>query len=189
MAADLPPWAVHVNDLPTDNPERLLGENLGNTITTFVGHLAREFPNPHVNTLMVHVWNLFGSRTVPVAMYEVPTMSFVVVGSMEDPQPILLVPQSWLLRGVLEPTMAVAALVFCGSQAVDFYNGLLLTDRETCMSRAAAYEAEFLLTTQKNWPETKFNGYQRSVLEKFPTGLPDHLRYEMKPTPTPPVAP
>lgn len=181
--SDLPPWAVHVNDLSHTDPDRRWGVVIGDTITHFVGHLANDFPNEPVNRLMGHVWNLFGSRRVNVAMYKVSSLSFGVFGTLQSPIPVMLIPQSWLQLGITDPLMAVAGLVYCGSQAVDFYNGLLLTDRETCMKRALAYESEFLLSTLKRWPETVLNDYQREVLDQYPQGFPSDLVYEMKPSP------
>lgn len=160
-----------------------LARALGDQVTQYVGYLGHEFPNGVIRPLMRHVWNLFGSNTVPVALADVPTPSFGILGLQEgQPVPAVFLPSTWLLQGVLEPLMAVSAMVYCGSHAVDFYNGKLGHLDDSVAKRARAYEAEFLRTVLATWPPPAgrgLNEYQQGVLADYPDGLPDDLRYTM----------
>ena len=75
--------------------------------------------------------------------------------------------------------MAVGALVFNGSQAIDYYNGRIGKDRDPMTlitKRCLNYEAEFLRTV----PAALLNKYQREVLEMFPVFDEQYL-YEYRP--------
>ncbi len=165
--------------------ERASGTVLGNAVTQHVGALCH-FPNPIIATLMQHVWNIYGSRTVRVAMADaVETPSFAVFPPKagQDLLPVVMVPPSWLINP--DPGMRLGAMVFCGSQAVDFFNGRLLGNSPECHRRAQANESEFLQTFMRDYPAWQPNPYQEKVRARFPDGIKGtDLQYEFRPTPT-----
>jgi hypothetical protein len=69
------------------------------------------------------------------------------------------------------PVLQMGAVVFVGSQAVDYYNGKLTYEaHKNVLSRAYAYEAEYLLTILTMGCQT-MTEYQKGVLKRFGEGL------------------
>jgi hypothetical protein len=65
----------------------------------------------------------------------------------------------------------LGALVFVGSQAVDYYNGKIWSEFEKAKNRARAYEAEYLMTLKEAVPDLTLNEWQQDVLGAFPEGI------------------
>lgn len=157
-----------VEKMPLDDPRRDPVLRLGDTVTLGVGHLRSVFPNPRINALMRLVWDIIGHRVVPVAMGpNVPSLTVGVVNT----QAVIFTPHNWLDMVAADPFYQLGALVFVGSQAMDFFTGRVKvqSDVHALQQRALAHEAEYLLTaTRLGAP---LNTYQRQVLEEFPQGL------------------
>lgn len=136
------------------------------------------FPNERVRGLAQAIWDVFHHRRVVLAMGpEVPTLTFAAFGSAKGLQGIAFAPHNWAEIVREDPLMQLGAVVMVGSQAVDFYNGRLLTDsRATFGQRAMAYEAEYLRTLALDAP----NPYQKKVLTEHPTWDPA-FEYDRKP--------
>lgn len=160
-----------VEKMPKGDPMRIKGERLGERFTEGVAML-KLWPSPDVRTLMSFVWDIVGNRVVPTALGpEVPTLTFAAMGNPAMPDGILFVPHNW--EGMIQedPVCQLGALVFVGSQVVDYYNKRVGFEVEAVKKRARANEAEFLLTIKEAQPDHKFNDWQRSVLDEFPQGL------------------
>jgi hypothetical protein len=176
------------DDLDPGDPVRAAGKAVGEYVTSLVGYLAVGFPNEHVNRLMAQVWDLVGSCTTPVAIGAVETPSVALI--QQDGQKVLaiLVPPKWLENGAKDYTMMVGSMIFCGSQAVDYYNGQLLGQGQVAADRARAYEVEALHVIQAADPSFTPNPYQTAILRCYPQGIRSKgiKLYEEKPTPANP---
>ena len=184
-------FGVWVGNLPPDDPLRVTGMSVGDRITAIVGSLSTVFPNETTNHLMRQVWHLFGSRTAMTAVYPVATPTVAVIGNKTGFA--VLFPLNWVEDASKDPVMAGGALVFCGSQAVDGYNGCLVGPLFAPISkkRARAYEAEYLLAVRAASPDWGPNEYQKGVLAEFPEGVKSakELMYVGKPAPSSPPPP
>jgi hypothetical protein len=172
-----------------DHPELLPEATMiGNQFASMVDFLRdKKFPNIHIRELMDLIYNLVGSKMVPVGVVEVETVSFMAEVKHGEKTGLILIPPKFLELCKENITMQFCALVFAGSQARDFYNDEMKKggkySRKVIIDRAFYYEAELLLLLKD---EAGFipTDYQKGVLEKYPKGLdsmPDELKYESKP--------
>lgn len=174
-----------VEKLAESDPLRAKGMMLGDRFTEGVAML-KGFPNPELRKLMSMVWDIVGNRLVPIAMGpKVPSLSFAAMGNRKKPDGIIFLPHNWQEMIEEDPVCQLGALVFVGSQAVDYYNDRVGREPEAMMRRARANEAEYLVTVREVSPGHKFNEWQLKMLEEFPEGLrspgiKSHL-YEFKP--------
>lgn len=161
-----------VGSLQDGDPLKAEAQALGNRITQLVGFLAIAFPNETINRLMGQVWHLFGSKTVATLLYpDVKTPSFAAVSNGKTVMPLVLFPPDWVGKVRTNPRNAMGALVFCGSQAVDAYNGKVVGQSEATRERARANEAEYLLTLRTFDPTWVPDTYQAAVLAEYPEGV------------------
>jgi hypothetical protein len=87
-----------------------------------------------------------------------------------------MVPWDWDKMCLDDHYMQLGGLVFIGSECSDFGHKRMHNGSDTpSLIRARAYEAEYLLTLQKQLPNFKPNNYQRQILAQFPKGLDSHL--------------
>ncbi len=162
---------VRAENLPKDDPVRVKGERAAAYFTDGVGMLKTIFPNPAIRDLMAMVWNVVGHRIVPTAMGpEVPTLTLAAVGSRLTPQAMIFIPHRWVEMVHENPVYQLGALVFVGSQAVDFYNGRIVSESEAAKKRARANEAEYIITLREAVPDLKLNEWQEGELAEFPEG-------------------
>ncbi len=160
---------VHDKDLP-EGPEKDHAKAICDAFTSSVDFLRRGFPNQAIQARAAILWDLCGSKIIPLALGpNVPTLSFAKMG----PNGIIFVPEDWVAQISRNPVHQMAAVVFVGSQAVDCYNDLIKTREEArqILRRARLYEAEYLLTLRQVAKDYKLNDYQESVLKEFPKGL------------------
>lgn len=161
--------AVPIQDTPKTDPDALGAQQI---FTAGVDFLAKLFPNPAINRLMKAAWEVIGQKVVPVCFgLRVQTLSFIMENASS--QPFIATPPSWARKMHLDPITQVGALVFVGSQAVDYTNDFLQcpTDREKVLLRAKAYEAEYLMTVRGLTPSWEPNSYQESLFKEFPEGV------------------
>lgn len=171
MMAAFTKGGERVEKLAKGDPRRVNAEKLGNRFTEGVAML-KLWPNPNVRTLMSMVWDIVGHRVVPIALGpEVESLTFGAMGNPAMPDAIIFVPPKWEKLIQEDPVCQLGALVFVGSQAVDYYNGRVGYEPEAMKRRARANEAEFLMTIKTDTPAHKMNDWQASVLEEFPEGL------------------
>lgn len=161
---------VHVKDLPEGDPLRAKGEEFGDRFTEGVAFLKR-FPNENIARLMSLVWDIVGHRVVPVALGPgVVSLTFGALKKGPKVDGIIFVPPKWNELLQRDPVFQVGALVFVGSQVVDFYNERLY-EGVIMQIRARAYEAEYLREIQRMSPKYALNEYQEELLRQFPDGL------------------
>jgi hypothetical protein len=163
---------TNVDKLPDSDPKKAKGQAMGDFFTQGVGYLKTDFPNDTIRKLMSLVWDIVGSKITPIAMGpDVQSVSIAVFGNPVLPQAAVFLPHNWLDELKRDPVLQMGALVFVGSQIVDFYNRRLMDQAEQSIKRARAHEAEFLLTSKRHVPHLVFNDYQKKVLEDFPEGV------------------
>lgn len=132
----------------------------------------------HANTTLAQlghrIWDVIHHRLVHVAMTSVPTAHFLAARKDNVDQGVVLLPLDWVAMVAKEPVMQFGAVIFTGSQAVDYYNGRITTDgSERIGERASAYESEMLKDVRRQL----LNKYQRAVLQRFPIGFEARLGY------------
>jgi hypothetical protein len=169
-------------DLPEGDPTKIKAKAICAAFTSGVDFLRSAFPNENIRKLMRLVWQICGSKIVPVAMGpNVPTLSFGKYG----PKAIIFTPENWVDQIQKDPVYQMGAMVFVGSQAADHYNERLSTMEQGKESsrRARAYEAEYLHTIRKLVRGHTFNDYQKAILADMPEGLASakDIFYEHKP--------
>lgn len=160
------------------------------TITAMVGMLAQadDLGGEPIRELMGQVYCLIGSGTTPATVTPmVQTPSALCIGSATDvdsQQMVIMFPVGWSSMAESDPWMAMGALVYCGSQCVDWFNERLVGQMEEAGRRAQAYEATYLHALGSR---LKPNAYQREVMSKFPGGISDvsELLYECREVPAP----
>lgn len=158
--------------LPDGDPKKLKAQAMGDSFTLGVGYLKTTFPNAALQKLMALVWDIMGNKLIPVAMGpDVQSVSIAVFGNPILPQAAVFLPHHWLDDLKRDPVLQMGAIVFVGSQIMDFYNRRLITEAEQSIKRARAYEAEFLLTSRRQSPHLVLNDYQQRILNDYPEGL------------------
>src|SRR5512141_1807258 len=86
--------------------------------------LLRGFRNPRISNLATNIWQVFEHRhTVLAVGPPVASLSFAAVVRQGVIQAMVLAPADWYETAIKDPVMQVGAILFTGSQAVDFYNG------------------------------------------------------------------
>jgi hypothetical protein len=168
------PGSAHIDDLDPNDPDAYEAKSLEVMFTTIVAALTKH-GNRKIAILGQHLWEVINQRLVHVARdARPPTLSFLVATTGGVVQGIILVPVGWLAMIQVDPAMEVGAIVYVGSQAVDFFNGRLKFDSsDRIRARAAAYEAEFL----KTLPRSTLNAYQQEILGKFSNGFDEQFSY------------
>lgn len=163
---------VEVEDLADADPRKHVLRRMGDKFTAAVHFLRSEFPNESIRRLMATVWDLVGHRIVPLShgpTHGVWSLSFCAYVRGGRHHAVLMVPDNWLEQMKKDPVYETGAIVFVGSQAVDFYNDRVSDGHVEDRSRG--FEAEYLLTVKKLSPSYKLNDYQVSVLEQCPKGI------------------
>lgn len=161
----------NAKELSKDDPNYNGGREVEALFTGGVDFLRSIFPNPVIRRLASVLWETVGQKITPVAWGPpVRSLSFMVTGPKSAPQAMIIAPQTWADMVSQDPIMQLGALVFVGSQAVDYAHEHFLADANV-KSRAIAYEAEFLNTVRSLTPAWEPCDYQSSVLQEFPDGL------------------
>jgi hypothetical protein len=135
--------------------------------------LRKLFPNPVINRLMRATWDTVGNKIVPVCFgFKVPTLAFIL--ESDSAQPFIATPKKWASMVHRDPITQMGALVFVGSQAVDYAHERIPThqgEKEKMALRARAYESEYLSTVRGLTPSWEPNRYQEELLREFPEGV------------------
>ena len=140
----------------------------------------KSWDNPVISDLMSYVWDVFHHHHVSMVMGpDVSVLSFALARGKEGLKAIIFAPHNWadMVKG--DPLMQLGAIITNGSQAVDYYNGLITgrIDIAIARDRAESYEAEYLKMMKKSHP---LNEYQWSILAKYPDGFDSTKAYERK---------
>lgn len=164
---------VLAEELPETDPQFAELKRKGHLFTVCVDLLRAHanVPSPRLNQLMGLTWTLVSRRIVPVATgLPVATLHVAVVRQDGAEQARIFMPDDWPEMVLADCVGQLGAVVWAGSQAVDFYNGR--PGGAVAMgSRAQAFEAEFLLLWQRGDPTWIPNPYQTSVMRRWPGGL------------------
>lgn len=180
---------VRLNKLDPASEEAQQAHEMEHCFTTGAAFLRVAFPNERVKNLMNFVWDVVGGQRVPVVLGpRVQSISIAMIGTKDaatkevtGTRAVIMLPQDWLAKIKENPLLQLGAIVFVGSQSVDFVHGRVHGVKE----RAFAYEAEYLKTLQKMLPQWKPNDYQHSILKNYADGLDTEvvkpLLYTMKP--------
>lgn len=178
---------VNVRDLPAGAAKEK-GLEMERQFTTVVD-ILRNFPNPHICELGKLLWNLVEHSITPVAVGpDVPTISFAALGAargdkIEEPRRgLIILPLNWLDELKNHPTYITGGVIYVGSQCRDLYNGRIVQDgMDLVVDRAAAYEAEYVLTMQKMAGPSPIPRHQ-GLVKKYPEGIKScGVMYEAKP--------
>ncbi len=200
----------HANDMG-DDPFAVKAKTAADRFTDMVKFLKNPVTTPvtSLRTLGHLIWDMVHYRITHTAMFSgINAMHFYgeLAGQKRNPAfshipapngkfTIFLLPENWLEMVDQDAIMQLGGLIFCGSQARDFYNekygDLAAKTGEThspAVRRAAAFEAEWLMycrgiqeTSKAEWHP---NDYQKSIMADYPKGLaslPPELWYESKP--------
>src|SRR5574338_1648315 len=128
-------------NLPEGDPKKLKAQAMGDAFTQGVGYLKTDFPNDSIRKLMALVWDIVGHKITPVAVGpDVQSVSLAAFGNPGLPQAAVFLPHNWLNEIEVDPVLQMVALVFVGSQIVDFYNRKLLGESGESIKRARAHE-------------------------------------------------
>jgi hypothetical protein len=147
-------------------------KDIERVFTLGVDFLRVEFPNPAINRLMGIVSDVVKQRVAPVCSgLKVPTLSFILAGVKTAPQAMIATPANWVDMVRKDPLTQLGALVYVGSQAVDYANDRFLGERPNVAPRAKAYEAEYLNTVKGLTPTWEPVTYQADTLSEFPDGI------------------
>lgn len=163
-----------VDSLEDSDPLKAKGQAMSNIVTVCVNFLRRQFPNSAIRELMGLSWDIIGHNIVSTMLGPaVPTLSFVVFSRSGVLTGVIVPPEDWVSLFAENPAYQLGALVFVGSQAVDFYNDRYIREgRDAVVNRCRAYEAEFIRTYKQVMdPEYALNDYQAKLCEEFPRGL------------------
>lgn len=174
LAAFLSP-GVLLEKLDAADARREPGIRMRNAFEAGVGLLAKDFPNERIRVLMRFVWDLVGYKITPVGIGpDVQSISLAMAEREKIPQAYIFLPLKWIEQLQEDAVLQMGALVFTGSQALDFYNQKLVSTQDgvrQTIARARAHEAEFLLTLKKVMPEWAPGAYQTGVINEYPEGV------------------
>lgn len=176
IAAFNPDNGVRVEKLDPNDKEAQAARVIEGIFTGGVGFLCN-FPRPTIQSLGKAIWDIFHHRRVSVAVGPaVPALSLAAYGNKANLQALVLAPRNWVEMVMDDPIMQLGGIVFVGSQAVDFYNGRILTEHNVVLERARSYESEFILGMELK----ELNSWQRDTVELYPNGFEAKFQYERR---------
>lgn len=178
----------HADQLPADDPDRKKGMEISNLFSSMVDFLRNfeSIPNKKINALASLFWDLVGNNICPVAVTNVPTLSFWGEYQSSESLAMILLPENFLQMVKEDDVMQLGAILSAASKAKDYWNRKFVGYNETTANsdaRAYTYETEMFLLCPPTW---KPNSYQQKIIERFPFGLrsaPAGLHYESRPYP------
>lgn len=133
--------------------------------------LLRTVPNPAVTTITsiaAKAWEA-GALDVREITPGAPSAVFLLLGDMDFPRATIRLPSGWEALFCVTPHSFVSAVVRSASLAVDHFNNRYVGETVNAHERAAAYEAEYLLTAGS--PSWTFNGSQEALVRAYPEGI------------------
>ena len=180
VGAFQPDKGTHIEKLDKADPTYRQARTIEAAFTGGVEVLRSAFPNERIRALGSVIWDIFHHRYVSMALGPaVPTLSIGIFGRPDALQALVFAPHNWAEMTAKNPLMELGAIVLVGSQAVDFYNGRVLTDGSgVMMHRARSYEAEYIRSLGS---AVKLTDYQQELLREFPHGFDTRLDYKRKP--------
>ncbi len=133
----------------------------------------RGLPHPSTQAMAESLWEIVYHNLVFVSLAEAGEEMQLAIQTLECnfQQALLKVPVDWFETFIDDPIYQLGGALFAGSQAVDFYNGLLATDPDSSNELALAHEAELIKLAIYEFPTYQLDDYQTQLLETFPEGL------------------
>ena len=133
----------------------------------------RGFPHPGTQAMAESLWEIIYHNLVFVSLAEPGEEMQLITQTIEADfqQALIKVPQDWLEAFLDDPIFQLGGALYAGSQAVDFYNGILSTDPDLSGDLAAAHEAEVIKLALYEFPTYQLDDYQRQLLDLYPEGL------------------
>ncbi len=171
--------ADHVDGLDQMSAQARRARQIEATYTSAVAFLRDSFPNDEVRKLATQLWRSVESKKTPTAMTDVvKTVHFLALARGLLWQALVLIPENWYEMVRRDPLAQLGAVVWAGSQAVDFANHKIRESQDAdALARAGAYEAEYLLTIRRTSPHWEPHAYQSAVIERYPEGTrTEHVR-------------
>jgi hypothetical protein len=159
-------------DLPDTDPKKKTVALVSYAMTNLVGQLRNTAAHPEVRNLMSLVWALLEHHVVFVTLgSSTDSLCFTIFEADDKLNAMVLVPMNWPQLILQNQHLQLGAMVMIGSQCADFYHGKFKTkkDSEAVVTRARAYEAEYLLGVSKE--TLPLVPYQKNLLQEFPRGL------------------
>ena len=166
---------------PRPDNEKKEHAQIVKTFDSMVDYLrtSENFPNSEINKLSTLMWRLIGNKHILVALDpsgNIPTISFAVLGSVDNQTPIIFLPQNFLDQVRDNPSVQLGAIAFTASQCKDYFMGNVTgSNGQEIQTRAYANEAETLKTmsdiAKSEGVTLNFTEYQNIVLTNFPNGL------------------
>lgn len=178
----------HVNNLGAC-PEKTEYILIQDQLTAWIDKLRQPslFHNKTINNLMSLFWNLIGHKITPAAITPIHSISFIAEQRGTSASGIVLCPPHWRKLTKDDPYMQMGALVFCASQAKDYWNFKIPSSDKQAHTessrRALMHESEFLFFLTETASDFAPNPYQQEVMNKFPKKLQQfpELSYEGMP--------
>lgn len=178
--------AKRLEDLNPEDDLAKRGQQHSNHWTDAVAALGM-WPDSVISALGRYTWEVFHNRHVLLIMGpEVKALHTAIVpptlleklGFPTGPahQCVIITPPDWIKMIKEDPVMQLGGVLFCSSQATDFYNGRHLIEPQELLTRAQMYEARFL----RGMPSEKLNAYQKDIVAKFEGKIDSKLLYERK---------
>lgn len=171
------------------NPEDDLakrGQQYSNYWTESVAALSH-WPDAHISALGRYTWDVFHNKHVHLIMGpQVKTLHTAIVpptllaklGFPTGPmhQCVVITPPNWMELIKENPILQLGGVLFCSSQAVDFYNERHFVNPNELSTRAQMYESRLL----RDLPSERLNEYQKGIVSKFKGRIDPKLAYERK---------
>jgi hypothetical protein len=171
-----------LKDFPAEDQFAVNASQSEKLFTTAVAVL-KVSSNPIISDLMSYVWDVFHHRHILMVVGpKVPSITFgATLKSSGEVQGLVFVPPNWPDMVKDQPLMQIGAIIFTGSQVVDFYNDRITSKGvdPLVLDRAKSYESEYLLLLHNRG--ATLNEYQKEVLTQNPTGFKTELSYPRKP--------
>jgi hypothetical protein len=167
---------VRLNKLDKETDEFKKAKAMETAFTAGVAFLRDLYPNERIRKLATLVWDIVGGHRVPVVLGpKVPTMSLCMIGT-KDPKTqemtgmraVIMLPHHWMDLVEANPLLQMGAIVFVGSQAIDFVHG---RTQHGVLDRARGYEAEYLKTLREKVPAWQPTDYQTGILKDYAEGI------------------
>lgn len=136
-----------------------------------VEFLRTAFPNPSIKRMAVVMNDAVIQKVTPLTPGTVKGMAFLATSENGGHQAMIVAPENWHEMIRQDPITQLGAVVLAGSHAVDYVNERFLIDPENVVTRAVAYEAEYLLTVRSLSPSWELSEYHQKVLGEYPEGL------------------
>lgn len=156
--------------LTEDHPDYTVAKEVEGLFTGAVDFLRSTFPNQALRRLAGILWDAVEYKVTPL-IYGMSVRTLGFARDTETPRAFIAPPADWNNKVRKDPITQLGAVVFVGSQAVDYVNERYTIDPQNVLVRARANEAEFMNTVKGLSPDWDLSSYYEELLKEFPEGL------------------